>query len=117
MDEAEHCHRLAFIQHGQVIAYGSPEQIKTEVMSGYQVLELAPSDPVETLKILRSAQENDKLAVDEVELYGALVHVLAVDIEKQQSKIIKIIKNARINPGSIAIIEPSLEDVFIASMR
>jgi len=30
MDEAEHCHRLAFIQHGKLIAKGSFEEIKQE---------------------------------------------------------------------------------------
>ncbi|MFC1997209.1 ABC transporter ATP-binding protein [Chloroflexota bacterium] len=30
MDEAEHCHRLAFIQRGEIIAYGSPKEIKDE---------------------------------------------------------------------------------------
>ena len=28
MDEAEHCHRLAFIQHGKIIALGTPTTIK-----------------------------------------------------------------------------------------
>jgi len=117
MDEAEHCHRLAFIQHGQLIAYGSPEQIKTEVMGGYQVLELAPSDAAEAVKILRGAQESGRLTIDQVELYGALVHVFAADIKKQQRKITNELKSAGVEPGPTAIIEPSLEDVFIASMQ
>jgi ABC-2 type transport system ATP-binding protein len=117
MDEAEHCHRLAFIQHGQIIAYGSPEQIKSEVMGGYQVLELAPLDASEAVKILRAAQESGALPIDEVELYGALVHVFAADAKKHQRKIIKALTTAGIDPGPTAIIEPSLEDVFIASMQ
>ncbi|MGD2179002.1 MAG: AAA family ATPase, partial [Anaerolineae bacterium] len=40
MDEAEHCHRLALIQRGAMIACGSPEEIKHEKMKG-QVLEIA----------------------------------------------------------------------------
>jgi len=117
MDEAEHCHRLAFIQRGQIIAYGSPEQIKTEVMGRYQVLELAPSDASEAVRILRAAQESGALPIDEVDLYGALVHVFAIDVKKQEHKIIKTLKSTGIDPGPTAIIEPSLEDVFIASMR
>ncbi len=34
MDEAEHCHRLAFIQRGQLIAAGSPATIKAELDAG-----------------------------------------------------------------------------------
>jgi ABC-2 type transport system ATP-binding protein len=29
MDDAAHCHRLAFIQEGKVIAQGSPEELRT----------------------------------------------------------------------------------------
>ena len=39
MDEAEHCHRLAFIHRGRLVALGSPEAIKAEKMCG-QVLEI-----------------------------------------------------------------------------
>jgi ABC-2 type transport system ATP-binding protein len=117
MDEAEHCHRLAFIQRGQIIAYGSPAQIKTKVMGGYQVLELAPSDASAVIKVLRAAQKSGELQIDEIELYGALVHVFVTDVKKQRRKITKTLKAAGVDPGPTAIIEPSLEDVFIASMR
>ena len=30
MDEAEHCHRLAFIQRGRLTAYGTPKEIKRD---------------------------------------------------------------------------------------
>ena len=117
MDEAEHCHRLAFIQRGKINAYGSPAQIKNDVMGNYQVLELAPSDAAKAVKILKSAQESGALLIQEVELYGSLVHVFAMDVKKHQRKIIKTLKAAGVDPGPAAVIEPSLEDVFIASMR
>jgi len=117
MDEAEHCHRLAFIQRGRISAYGSPAQIKEEVMGSYQVLELATSDASAAVKVLRDAQENDQLAIDKVELYGALVHVFTHNSQKHQRKIKKLLEAAEIDLDSTAIIEPSLEDVFIASMQ
>jgi ABC-2 type transport system ATP-binding protein len=117
MDEAEHCHRLAFIQRGQISAYGSPAQIKEEVMGNYQVLELATSDASAAVKVLRAAQENDRLEIDKVELYGALVHVFTHNSHKHQRQIKKLLEAAEIDLGSTAIIEPSLEDVFIASMQ
>jgi len=117
MDEAEHCHRLAFIQRGQITAYGSPAQIKTKVLGDYKVLELAPSDTSAAMKVLLNAKESGKLPIDEVELYGALVHIFVTDAQRHQHKITKTLKAAGIDPGPTAIIEPSLEDVFIASMR
>jgi len=116
MDEAEHCHRLAFIQRGVIIAYGSPGEIKRDMMRG-QVLEIAPSDAAKTVKVLRTAQETGKLPLEEVELYGSLVHVVAAYVQQHQEAIATELSQAEINPGEMAIIEPSLEDVFIACMK
>lgn len=116
MDEAEHCHRLAFIQHGKLIAYGSPSQIKQDMMRG-QVLELEPSDAAEAVKVLRQAQDAGALPVEQVELYGSLVHVVAPDMHKQERAIRAALRKAHIQPGGMSIIEPSLEDVFISCMK
>jgi ABC-2 type transport system ATP-binding protein len=116
MDEAEHCHRLAFIQRGQIIAYGSPEETKAEMMRG-QVLEIAPSDTAKAVEVLRAAQGSGKFPLEDVELYGSLVHVVAPDMQELQGAIAAELQQAEVDPGQMAIIEPSLEDVFIACMR
>jgi ABC-2 type transport system ATP-binding protein len=116
MDEAEHCGRLAFIQRGNIIAYGSPAEIKADIMHG-QVLEIAPSDAVAAVKALREAQQNASLPIEEVELYGSLVHVVAPDMKKHQGAIEKVLEEVGISVGQMAVIEPSLEDVFISAMK
>jgi len=116
MDEAEHCHRLAFIQHGKIIAYGSPARIKEETMKG-QVLEMAPSNAVQAVKLLKAAREDGELLVEEIELYGSLVHLVAPHIQNYEGDIRRILKRDGVEAGSMSIIEPSLEDVFIASMK
>jgi ABC-2 type transport system ATP-binding protein len=116
MDEAEHCHRLALIQRGKIIAMGSPEEIKINMMQG-QVLELSPSDPSQAIVILREARDQDRLPLGEISLYGVLVHVVAPDVAKYIPAIRKELLHAGIAPGSMDVIEPSLEDVFIACMQ
>ncbi len=116
MDEAEHCHRLAFIQRGKLIAYGTPEQIKADMMRG-QVLEIEAGDSIMTLKVLRETQASGELPLEEVALYGSLVHVVSPDMEALIGPISDILVGAGIQIGNLAIIEPSLEDVFISSMR
>ncbi len=116
MDEAEHCHRLAFIQRGRIIAYGSPAEIKSGMMRG-QVLEIAPSDAVAAVNALRAARESGSLPIEEVELYGSLVHLVAPDIKRQQRAIENTLRQAGIHTGHADIIEPSLEDVFISAMK
>jgi ABC-2 type transport system ATP-binding protein len=116
MDEAEHCHRLAFIQRGRLIATGSPEEIKRDLMRG-QVLEIAPSDTAKAVQVLRAARESGRLPLDEVAMYGSLVHVVAPMMAQYQEAIAAELVQAGVEPGDMAIIEPSLEDVFIACMR
>ncbi len=116
MDEAEHCHRLAFIQRGNIIARGSPQSIKENMMHG-QVLEIAPSDPERAMKVLRAAQESGELTLQAVELYGSLIHVTVHDVQASEAAINNELREANIDCGHVSVIEPSLEDVFIASMR
>ncbi len=116
MDEAEHCHQLAFIHGGRLIAHGSPSEIKTTMMRG-QVLEIAPDNAAQAVKLLRAAQAAGRLSADEVALYGALVHVAGEGIVDRQAQIAEILSAGGVTPGSMAEIAPSLEDVFIQSVR
>jgi ABC-2 type transport system ATP-binding protein len=116
MDEAEHCHRLAFIQKGRLIASGSPGKIKEELMPA-QVLEITPSDPAGAVRALESARQTGRLQLSDVELYGPRVHIFGPDVISEKQAIAVVLQNAGVNPGQMELIEPSLEDVFIACMR
>ena len=54
---------------------------------------------------------------DEVSLYGALIHVVAEGAEAHRPRVIAVIKEAGVEIRSVEIIAPSLEDVFLASVR
>jgi ABC-2 type transport system ATP-binding protein len=111
MDEAEHCQSLAFIQGGQLVAMGSPQEIKAHHMHG-QVLEVACDQPDGAIPVLR------ELGVfEEVALYGALIHVVTQDPDAHQPRIEQALNDQGINVIAIDRIAPSLEDVFIASAR
>jgi ABC-2 type transport system ATP-binding protein len=111
MDEAEHCHRLAFIQRGRLVALGSPEEIKAEKMRG-QVLEIDCSAPEVAMGALRA-----RGLFDEVSLYGALIHVVAEGIEGHRSQVEAVLQESSVEIRGMDLIAPSLEDVFIASVR
>ncbi|MEA1978831.1 MAG: ABC transporter ATP-binding protein [Chloroflexota bacterium] len=116
MDEAEHCHRLALLQRGQIIASGSPDEMRNQGMHG-QVLEIVSSDSARAVKVLRAAKIDGRLPLESVELYGSLVHVIAEGVESLQDALALELKQSEIESGRMAVIEPSLEDVFIAYMR
>jgi ABC-2 type transport system ATP-binding protein len=111
MDEAEHCHRMAFIQNGRLAVLGSPEEIKVEKMQG-DVLEIDCTQPEIAITILRETN-----LFIEVSLYGALIHVVAENVNSTRSQITQQLTEKEITIHSMEQIAPSLEDVFIASVR
>ena len=116
MDEAEHCHNLAFIQHGEIIAQGSPSSIKEQMMPG-EVLEINTTQPEQLLLALKKEKETGKFSTAEAELYGSLIHIFAHESKPILIDIKNTAKAAGIKIDSIVKVEPSLEDVFIACMR
>ena len=111
MDEAEHCQDLAFIQRGKLVAKGPPEDIKLAQMRG-EVIEINCDDAGQTVSILRKLN-----LFEEVALYGALVHVVTANGSAHIPLIEAVLTDHQIEVVSIDCIAPSLEDVFISSVR
>ncbi len=111
MDEAEHCHRLAFIHRGRIVAQGTPVEIKTHQMRG-QVIEIV-CEPTEAALIALRAMDR----FDEVALYGARIHVAAPNIAQHEDAIRATLLKAGVRIIAMSIIPPSLEDVFISRLR
>ncbi|RJE47854.1 MULTISPECIES: ABC transporter ATP-binding protein [unclassified Dehalobacter] len=100
MDEAERCHRAAFISGGKIIAVDSPDQLKKKTIQGCMV-ELNLKDGMQRVK------EIGKIPyVKECTVHGALLHVLlkgADDVSQLEQDL----------DCELQIIMPSLEDVFV----
>jgi ABC-2 type transport system ATP-binding protein len=111
MDEAEQCQNLAFIQEGRLVAMGPPQEIKTQQMQG-QVLEVDCEKPDAAILILR------KLDVfEEVTLYGTQIHVVTRHPEAHKHLIEERLGDEGIHVTTVQRIVPSLEDVFISTVR
>lgn len=111
MDEAEHCHNLAFIHHGRIIAQGTPQSIKEKHMKG-EVLEIECQRPDVALAALRELS-----LFEEVALYGSLIHLVAQGVEGYKSLIEETLHQKEAGLRSMSLIAPSLEDVFISSIK
>jgi ABC-2 type transport system ATP-binding protein len=102
MEEAERADHIAILDHGKLVAFGSPETLRAEIGGEIITIEtMAPSELARTIKEeLQIEPEivDQKLRVEVTEGYG-LVERLAR------------LGGARIQ--SIAIARPTLEDVFI----
>lgn len=110
MDEAEHCHRLAFIHRGRIVAQGAPESIKQTQMSG-DVLEIDSHDPAIAIQVLR-----DSGWFDEVSLYGAQIHAVGNQAGSRVEEVRRRLVDAGVRDAAVERIAPSLEDAFISSV-
>ncbi len=116
MDEAELCQRVGFISAGRLVALDSVSQLKRTQMRG-QVLEINVSDPEKAVRILKAAQQNHQVPLDEVALYGAQIHAVVLGDQGYKDAIQQILMDGNIHVNSIAWIAPTLEDVFISSVK
>ncbi len=116
MDEAEQCQELAFIHGGNIVAQGSPAILKQTLMQG-KVVELSPADPPEAMRLLKEARAAGRLTADDVALYGAQIHVIATDVTATRQQIAEVLRAGNVLFDPPEIILPSLEDVFLSSIR
>lgn len=111
MQEAEYCHRLGMIFQGDLIAKGTPGELKKTKMDG-DVFEIFCDHPYEALSIL----EEEHL-IKEVSLYGGGLHIVTDDKYSKESNIRQMLKKNNISFSSLKKIPPSLEDIFVSLTR
>lgn len=108
MDEAARCHRVGFMNKGQIIVEGTPGQLRT--MLNERIVELRG----EPLPLLKQIAEQDS-GVEDVRAFGDRLH-LRVGMEQSEPVIQKLRKSIHAGGGtfmSARPIPPVLEDVFI----
>jgi ABC-2 type transport system ATP-binding protein len=116
MDEAELCQRVGFINQGRLVAVGTPEELKQNRMHG-QVLEISTPDPDQAIRLLKEAQARGSLPLEEVALYGAQIHVVVPKAETYRRPVRKLLEAGQVRVNSLEWIVPTLEDVFISTIR
>jgi ABC-2 type transport system ATP-binding protein len=116
MDEAELCQRVGFISQGRLVALDTPAQLKRLQMRG-EVLEISVDNPEAAMRVLKAAQLNRALLLDEVALYGAQIHAVVPNADQSVEAARAILAAEGIAVRSINRIAPTLEDVFISAVK
>jgi len=101
---------IVVIDHGRVIAAGTPEQLKTRV--GGQVLQARPADPSDlaaTERILAAFAGGE----DDIYTDGQLVTV-TVDDRSALGQVVRRLDDAGIVVDDLSLRRPSLDEVFLA---
>jgi ABC-2 type transport system ATP-binding protein len=107
MDEAEYCHRIALINHGRLIATGSPAQLRETALGG-ELLLVACDALGSTLAALQGAPD-----VLDCSVFGDALHILVRSAANSLRDLPGFLAAKGLNPGRMAPIAPSLEDVFV----
>lgn len=108
MDEAEYCDRLGLMDRGELIAVGTPESVKSDLMKDeiLDVLCQRPQDVIADIEQLTS--------VKDVALFGRGLHVVVENAEAATTDIRKLLEAKSLAIERIEAIPPSLEDVFVS---
>lgn len=107
MDEAAHCSRLAFIYRGDIIALGTPDEIRTGQMSD-QIFEVDAEDAESVLGRLETQDD-----VMEAYMSGALLHVNMGAMTGAASTLWSALARAGAPEAPVRAVQPSIEDVFV----
>jgi ABC-2 type transport system ATP-binding protein len=107
LDEAEHCHRIAIIQAGQLAALGTTTELK-QTFADRPIVEIHASKPVDAMAIL---DRHDR--VEKTSLFGTAVHAVLKDKATDPAVLATVLRGQGIEVTSVGAVTPSLEDVFL----
>lgn len=111
MDEAERCHRVAYIYEGNLIADGSSNTLRNlDVITpeGYRRVEITCKPLMAGYRLLK--EESDW--IKDVTVFGTQLHAL-VNNKMTNTQLSQVLQQNNITLNTIEEIEPSLEDVFV----
>ena len=103
MDEAEHCDRIAIIDHGRIIALDTPEALKQSV--GHDRVQIKTADDAQAMRVLR-----DRFGIDARIVDGAVTFGVAGG----ESFVPRLFAVMGESIRTVNLSRPSLDDVFMS---
>ncbi len=110
LEEAEHCQNLAFMVAGEIVAQGSPSQIK-QAQPG-KLVEIVVDNTQEAARIIRQS-----VAAWKVAIFADALHIALEEPERELPVILEALKNAGVHVIRNRDIGFSLEDAFIGIVQ
>jgi drug efflux transport system ATP-binding protein len=107
LDEAERCGRIGLLDHGRLLALGTPREVKGLLQGA--ILEVVTVDPRAALARIREA-----LPASPASLFGRAIHLVTGDPEGDTGRVRDLLAAAGVAMEGIRRIEPTIEDVFVS---
>lgn len=102
MEEAENCDEIAIIDHGKIIALGSPSKLKNSIAKN---------------KVTLITQDNQKAAEEVSKTFNLRTYIkdgqLDIEVDDAEKFIPKLIKAVSVQIDIIKLAKPTLDDVFL----
>jgi ABC-2 type transport system ATP-binding protein len=114
MDEAERCHRIAFMHLGEILKIGTPAELCASL--GAKRIELRTADIRKAESVLSEGSGPEKDIVD-VERFGDRLDLLVRDPDKEQKWVTEKLKSAGLSVDEMSVGEPTLDNIFVARLR
>jgi ABC-2 type transport system ATP-binding protein len=107
LDEAEHCHRIAIMHDGRLVALGSSHELK-QTFAERPIVEVQTSQPVEVMQAL------DRIpGVEKTSVFGTAVHAVLSSPAVDAAGLRNGLERAGLDVRATDVVLPSLEDVFL----
>ncbi len=110
MDEAERCHRLAFIFRGELLATGTPTDVVER--RGLSIVELEVDRAVEAAELLRKVQ-----GVEEVNHFGHIMRVAMRGVSEPDAVVQKTLADAGVAVHRQSLGRANVEDAFVSMVH
>jgi ABC-2 type transport system ATP-binding protein len=110
MDEAERCHRLAFIFQGAVLTLGTPE----EVVDGRKLMAFE-FETERTLEV--AAWLRREPGVDQVSHLGSVLRIVAQQGLEPEPLLRRLLEPEGLTAKKLRLAQPSVEDAFISMVQ
>ena len=110
LEEAENCNDMAFMVAGEIVAQGSPSDIK--ISQPGQLIELVSAQTQAASNLLKQKLEDWRVSI-----FGDRLHLVLDNSDRELSQIKQWLQNENIGIKSIRQIPFSLEDAFIGIVQ
>lgn len=110
MDEAARCDRVALIQNGSILSIDKPEAIRNDFPK--TIFSVNASDKVKLLDILRNLP-----SAYSANLFGDAVHYIDQSENMNESGLLNILQDEKLEKITISRVAPEIEDCFMDLMK
>jgi ABC-2 type transport system ATP-binding protein len=107
LDEAERCNRIGLMNHGKLLAEGTPEEVRRLMKKS--ILRIYSHESRKAAHVLM-----ERLDAENIEVFGSNVHVVCKNYSTTHDEAKKILDDAGIHYDDMREQIASLEDIFVS---